>query len=154
MFWSERLFGAMAAIWWRRFAVAVIVVAAVLIATIMLNLNNNALLVLKCLGSVVALLVTLDVFAEARSSDRGRTEIGKLLGVLETEMARHEPTEKEALRLLVEYNCALADLPMIPDTVYHANEETLNAAWQEYETSLPFRCTVVPVRSPTSDAQA
>jgi hypothetical protein len=52
--------------------------------------------------------------------------------VLETEMARHEPTEKEALRLLVEYNCTLADLPMIPDTVYHANEETLNAAWQEY----------------------
>jgi hypothetical protein len=142
MFWSERLFGTMATVWWKRFAGAAITLGLVLIATIILNLGNNAFLVLKCLGSVVALLVTLDVFAEARSSDRGEKEIGKLLRVLETEMARHEPSEKEALRILVEYNCVLADLPMIQDAVYHGNEDTLNAAWKEYETSLPFRCAV------------
>lgn len=142
MFWSERLFGAMASMWWTRFALAAVAVVGVLIATIALNLDNEALLVVKILSSVVALMVTLDVLGEARSSDRGKAEIGKLLGVLEKEMARQAPSQEEALRLLVEYNCLLADLPLIPDALYKSKEETLNAAWKEYESSLPFRCDV------------
>lgn len=142
MFWSERLFSAMAKIWWRRFACAVALVVAILAILVLSDAHERALFAVKLVSSVVALLVAVDVFGEAKSSSRGKEEVGDLLRVLETEMARQHPAQDEALRLLVEYNCLLADLPMVPDAVYRSNVSILNAAWDEYETSLPFRCAV------------
>lgn len=142
MFWSERLFGALASMWWQWFAAAVTLVGAVLVMLIIAHPNDHALLALKLLSSVVALLVAIDVFGEAKSSSRGEREVKDLLRVLEKEMATQTPSHDEALRLLIEYNCLLADLPMIPDAVHRAHEKKLNAAWKEYEKGLPFRCAV------------
>jgi len=144
MFWSERLFGAMASMWWKRFALAVTLVGSVLVVLIVVNLNDHALLAVKLVFSVVALLVAVDVFGEAKASTRGERDVQNLLRVLEKEMDKPSPSQDEALRLLIEYNCLLADLPMIPDAVHRAHEKELNAAWKEYEAGLPFRCAVVP----------
>lgn len=141
MFWTERLFNAMAKIRQKHLAFAVAAVFAVLIGSLVIEPAGQGLLVLKYLGTVVALLVALDVLGEARAFGRGGMEVGKLLSALATEMARPTPSRDEALRLLIEYNCLLADLPMLPDSVYNDHHKILLDAWKEYETSLPFRCT-------------
>ena len=141
MFWSERLFGAMAKVRWKHFAISVGAVLAALVATVIVDPPEHRLLVLKYLGTVVALLVTLDVLGEAQSFGRGDKDVGKLLSALTTEMAKAAPSKDEALRLVVEYNCLLADMPLLPESIYDDNQNVLDEAWKVYETSLPFRCT-------------
>jgi hypothetical protein len=143
MFFTDHLLGAMATTRWKHVALAATAVVVALIATIIAAPPAHGLVVLKYLGSVVTLLVALDVLGEAQSFGRGNKEVGRLLNALVTEMARATPSRDEALRLLIEYNCLLADLPMMPESIYGSHKDTLNAAWKEYEASLPFRCVSV-----------
>lgn len=140
MFWTERLFYAMGKVRWKHFAISAAAVLAALVATVIVEPAEQRLLVLKYLGTIVALLVTLDVLGEAQSFGRGDKEVGKLLSALTAEMARQSPSRDEALRLVVEYNCLLADMPLLPESIYDDNQDVLNEAWKEYEASLPFRC--------------
>jgi hypothetical protein len=141
MFWTERLMGAMAKIRWKHLVYAGCAVGAVLIGTLVLQPPVDSLLALKYLGAAVALLVAIDILGEAQSFERGEREAGRLLGAVTVEMARATPSRDEALRLLIEYNCLLADLPILPDSVYLKNRDLLNTAWAAFEESLPIRCS-------------
>lgn len=139
MFWTERLMGAMAQVRGRQVATALGAVVVVLVGTLMVQ-PAHGLGVLKFIGSAVTLLVAMDLFGEAKSFERGEREAGKLLSALGTEMARSTPSEGEGLRLMTEYNCLLADLPLLPDSIYRANQIALNSAWTEFQKSLPGGC--------------
>lgn len=141
MFWTERLMGTMAKVRWWHLVYAGCAVVAVLVGTLVLQPPEAALLTLKYLGIAVALLVAVDVFGEAQSFERGEREVGRLLSTVTAEMARITPSRDEALRLLIEYNCLLADLPILPDSIYWKNRGLLNTAWAAFEESLPVKCS-------------
>lgn len=141
MFWTERLMGTMAKVRWRHLVYAGCALGVVIIGTLVLQPPLDPLLTLKYLGAAVALLVAVDILGEAQSFERGEREVGRLLGAVTAEMARVTPSRDEALRLLIEYNCLLADLPILPDSIYLKNRDLLNAAWVAFEESLPIRCS-------------
>jgi hypothetical protein len=157
MFWTERLMGAMAKVRGRQVATALAAVVLVLVGTLMMQ-PAHGLGVLKFIGSAVTLLVAMDLFGEAKSYERGEREACKLLSAIGTEMARATPSEGEGLRLMIEYNCLLSDLPLLPDSIYRSKQVALNSAWTEFQKSLPGGCgasresTVrrAPERSPTA----
>lgn len=142
MFWTERLMGFMAKSRYKQLAVAGVAVFAVLLGTVLVHPGEPGFAILKMVGSVVALLVAVDVLGEARSFARGEQETGKLLHAVVAEMKRTVLARDEAVRLMVEYNCMLADLPVLPDSNYEKHKSVLNSAWKEFEASLPFSCDV------------
>lgn len=145
MFWTERLMGHIAKARYKQFATAAVVVVAILLGTILLQPTDGSIFpILKLVGSFVALLVALDVFGEARSFSRGEREIGRLLAAVIAEMQRTTLAHDEAVRLMVEYNCLLADLPPVPDGTYKKHKAVLNNAWKEFAVSLPLSCDVPP----------
>jgi hypothetical protein len=139
MFWTERLMGAMAKVRWRHVATAVAALVLVLLGTLMMQ-PTHGLGVLKFICSAVTLLVATDLFGEAKSFERGESEASKLLSAIGTEMARATPSEGEGVRLMSEYNCLLADLPLLPDSIYRSNQIALNSAWTAFQKSLPRGC--------------
>jgi hypothetical protein len=139
MFWTERLMAAMARVRWGQVAAAAIAVVLVLVGTVLVQ-PGGSLDVLRFLGSAVMLLVALDVFGEAQSFERGEREVGKLLSAVTAVMAQVEQSRDEGMRLLTEYNCVLADLPLLPDRIYEKKKAALNAAWTEYQAGLPGGC--------------
>jgi hypothetical protein len=139
MFWTERLMGAMAKARWVQVAMATSALVIVLVGTIVVQ-PGGSLDVLRFLGSAVTLLVAIDVLGEAQSFGRGEREVGRLLSAVTTVIGQGEPSRDESMRLLTEYNCLLADLPLLPDRVYEAKKTTLNAAWTEFQAGLPGGC--------------
>ena len=49
------------------------------------------------------------------------------------------PDREEALRILIEYNCLLADLPMVPDEVHERHRARLNKLWAEVSARMRRR---------------
>jgi hypothetical protein len=140
MFWTERLMEYMSKVRRKHLALAMVAVLAALVGTILVQPGPKGFVVLKILGSVVALLVAVDVLGEAWSFDRGERETRRLLDAVVAEMRRSALSRDEAIRLMVEYNCLLADLPLLPDSIYEKHKAVLSKAWAEFEKSLPMRC--------------
>ncbi len=139
MFWTEKLMGAMARTRWIQVAVSAIAVIVVLVGTIVVQ-PSGSLEVLRFLGSGVTLLVAIDVLGEAQSFERGEREAGKLLNAIAAVMGQPQLSRDEGMRLLTEYNCLLADLPLLPDRIYDKKRVILNAAWTEFQAGLPGGC--------------
>lgn len=137
IFWTERLMGQMAKRRWGHFAIGVVALLVTLAGLALSAPTTWAPVAIKTVGACVALLVAVDLFGEARSFARGEKEAAALLSALVAEIRSAAPARDEALRLMVEYNCSLADLPMIPDDVYDANRIKFTAGWAAFETSLP-----------------
>jgi len=142
MFWTERLMGYMSKARWGHFSISLAVVIAVLVGALVVDLGSAALIMLKVVMSVVTLLVAIDILGEARSFERGERESGNLLRAVVAEMHRSPLSCDEAMRLMVEYNCLLADLPLLPDSIYARHTNLLNKAWSEFSASLPIQCNV------------
>jgi hypothetical protein len=138
IFWHEKLTEAMASRRARQFSFAVVAVAATLCGLVLVQPSGlmeqaqakvTALVGLKALGAFVSFLVALDVYGELAAFRRGSRESRDLLAALERWL---EPANREeGLRILIEYNCLLADLPMVPDEIHRKLHARLNRLWAE-----------------------
>ena len=63
------------------------------------------------------------------SSARTSREFRDLLNALERSL--EPPDREEGIRILIEYNCMLADLPMVPDEVHAKHRLRLDRLWAE-----------------------
>ncbi|NJM09942.1 MAG: hypothetical protein HC883_03365 [Bdellovibrionaceae bacterium] len=136
IFWSERLMGKMATRRWKQVLLALGATVVTLLATIILQNEAAAGPVIKILAVAVSLLVTLDVFGEARSFQRGERELAQIIAALTADGQNNIINRNEILRILIEYNCLLAELPMIPDEVYTREIPDLNQAWDAYRSGV------------------
>jgi hypothetical protein len=140
-FYTQRQMGMMRSLRWRHFAGAVAGLVAVLIATIFVQPAEGAFLVLRMIALIVTALLALDLFGEARSFERGEIELHQIIDAIVAEMRRTPLAHDEGVRLMTEYNCVLADLPLIPDEVWNTNSPLLNAAWEAFRNGLPRQCS-------------
>jgi len=143
IFWSEKLMQAMVSRRTRQFSLALAVVVITLCGLALVhpsdlvdakNAKLIALLGLKVVGAFASLLVAIDLHGELSSFRRGATACRDLGAALEN--ALDPPDREEGLRLLIEYNCVLADLPMVPDGVHRANSDRLNKLWEQVSASM------------------
>lgn len=132
MFWTERLMSAMAKQRSKQLIAASSAVVLVLVGSLLLQIGDTAHLILKVVSAIVALLVAVDVLGEARSFARGEREIARLLTGITAEWRKADLSRDEGLRFLIEYNCLLADLPLIPDAVYEQLHDRLSTAWTTF----------------------
>jgi hypothetical protein len=139
MFWTERLMATMSNRRWWQLSLAVGAIILTLIGIALAHSSTGGPILVKGVGTVVALLVAVDVLGEASSFGRGERDARALLSALVAEMRSPAPKRDEGVRLLTEYNCLLADLPMIPDEVYSSQQSRLTKAWLAFESSLPPR---------------
>lgn len=131
LFFTHHLMAIMARRRWWQFAVAVMAFVGAIVGAAIAQPGQAIHVVLKVVGAVVAVLVAIDVFGEARSYERGDRECGKLLAAIRAEIQTGAPTIQEGLRLFIEYNCLLSDLPLVPDAIYDRNRARLNQAFAE-----------------------
>jgi hypothetical protein len=138
IFWQEKLTDAMASRRTRQFSLAVAAIAATLCGLVLVQPSGvleqaqakvTAIVGLKVLGALVSFLVALDVYGELSAFRRGSRESRDLLAALER--ALEPPDREEGLRILIEYNCLLADLPMVPDEVYKKHGARLEKLWAD-----------------------
>ncbi len=141
MFWTERLMGEMAKVRWKHVAVAVTALVLGLVGTVLIQPGKEGLIIIKVTGLMVSLLVALDILGEARSFKRGESDTRRLFDAVLAEMRQFPLSVNGAMRLMAEYNCLLADLPLLPDSIYEARKAVLNEAWTVCEKSLPIRCS-------------
>ncbi len=134
VFFTHHLMTIMARRRWSQFAIAMIAFVAVLVGGAIAQPGEVIHVVLRVVGAVVAVLVAVDVFGEARSYERGDRECGKLLSAIRAETRTGAPSANEGLRLFVEYNCLLSDLPLVPDVIFDRNRARLNQAFAAYST--------------------
>jgi hypothetical protein len=140
IFWHEKLTEAMAGRRARQFSYAVIAIIATLCGLVLVQPSGllaqaqaqatvPAIVGLKVLGALVSFLVALDLYGELSAFRRGSRESRDLLAAMER--ALEPPNREEGLRILIEYNCLLADLPMVPDEVHGKLHARLNKLWAE-----------------------
>lgn len=136
IFCEEKLTEVMAGARGKQFALALVAFVAALSGLLLVHPGGlfapatataTVLFGLKGLGSLASLMVALDVYGEFSAFRRGSRESRDLLAALEH--ALEPPNQDEGLRILIEYNCLLADLPMVPDEVHAANRERLDRLW-------------------------
>jgi hypothetical protein len=138
IFWHEKLTEAMASRRARQFSLALAAIVATLCGIVLVQPSGlleqaqakvTAIVGLKVLGAFVSFLVALDVYGELSAFRRGSRESRDLLAALERSL---EPSDREeGLRILIEYNCLLADLPMVPDEMHQKLHARLNKLWAE-----------------------
>ena len=138
IFWHEKLTEAMASRRARQFSYAVVAIIATLCGLVLVQPSGlleqaqakvTAIVGLKVLGALVSFLVALDVYGELSAFRRGSRESRDLLAALERSL--EQPDREEGLRILIEYNCLLADLPMVPDEMHRKLHARLNKLWAE-----------------------
>lgn len=138
IFWHEKLTEAMAGRRARQFSYAVLAIIATLCGLVLVQPSGllaqgqakvTAIVGLKILGALVSFFVALDVYGELSAFRRGSRESRDLLAALERSL--EPPDREEGLRILIEYNCLLADLPMVPDEVHGKLHARLNKLWAE-----------------------
>ncbi len=138
IFWSEKLTDAMAGRRARQLTVAVSAIAVTLCGLVLVQPSGllqqaqvkvTAIVGLKVLVAFVLFLVALDVYGEPSAFRRGSRECRDLGAALERSL--NPPDRDEGLRILIEYNCVLADLPMVPDEVHRKQHARLNKLWAE-----------------------
>ena len=146
IFWSEKLMAVMVSRRARQFSLALAIGIIALCGLVLINPSDlvttkEATLVavvgLKVLGVFASFLVAIDLHGELASFRRGATACRDLGAALER--ALDPPDREEGLRLLVEYHCLLADLPMVPDEVHLANRERLNRLWAQASAGMKRR---------------
>jgi hypothetical protein len=147
IFWTERLMAAMEGHRTKHITYALLGVAASLVGLVLVQPSGAVtsseagaavLAGLKVVGTIVSVLVALDLLGERSSFARGARECRDLFCEVKALMAAG--SRDEGVRIMVEYNCLLADLPMIPDDVYEKNKERLTRVWTEVAQSLPPEC--------------
>lgn len=104
----------------------------VLVATALSRADGAAVLVLKVLACAVSWLVALDVYGEMRAFRRGAAESAEILCELSVEARQTEVDQRDIFRIMIDYNCLLADLPLVPDDIYTRSAEELTTAWAAY----------------------
>jgi hypothetical protein len=138
IFWHEKLTEAMATRRARQFSLAVVAIAVTLCGLVLVQPSGlleqaqakvTALIGLKVLGAFVSFLVAFDVYGELSAFRRGSRESRDLLAALERWV--DPPDREEGLRILIEYNCLLADLPLVPDEMHRKLHARLNKLWAE-----------------------
>ncbi len=92
---------------------------------------------LRIVGAGIAALIAIDVYGELGAYGRSASECRKLFLALEAALRAPEPARDEGLRLLVEYNCVLVELPMVPDEVHQKERDRLNKLWEQVSARLP-----------------
>jgi hypothetical protein len=132
VFWTSRQMRIMEGIRTGQCWAAAVMVLATLVGLTLSQAGEVGVIVLKLLGILVTFLVALDVFGESRAFSRGTKECDAVLAALCAEASRSSPNRDEVIRLFIEYNCVLADLPIIPDNVYDKHGDRLTAAWTEF----------------------
>lgn len=144
VFWTEKLADAMVGRRARQLTIAVAAIAVTMCGLVLVHPGGllgpaqaevAAIFGLKVLGTLVSFLVALDVYGELSAFRRGARESRDLGTALERSL--DPPDRDEALRILIEYNCLLADLPMVPDEVHRANHHRLNKLWAEASERMP-----------------
>jgi hypothetical protein len=143
IFWQEKLSDAMVAVRGRQFVLALAAIGGTLCGLVLVQPSGllqqaqvtvTVFVGLKVLGALVSLLVALDVYGELSAFRRGSRDSRDLLAALERSLA--PPKREEALRILIEYNCLLADLPMVPDEVHAKHRARLNSLWADVSARL------------------
>jgi hypothetical protein len=138
IFWSEKLAEIMARVRSQQLAAAAAAVVVTLCGLLLVEpsgllaeaqMKVVALVGVKVLGAFVSFLVALDLYGEMSAFRRGSRESRDLLAALERALV--PPSRDEGLRILIEYNCLLADLPMIPDDVYRKHASRLEKLWAD-----------------------
>ncbi len=138
IFWTEKLTDAMAGRRARQLTLAIAAIAVTLCGLILVEPSGllqqaqvtvTAIVGLKVLGAFVSFMVALDVFGELSAFRRGSRECRDLGAALERWL--DPPDREEGLRILIEYNCLLADLPMVPDEIHQKYHARLNKLWAE-----------------------
>jgi hypothetical protein len=138
IFWHEKLTEAMANRRARQFSLALAAIVLTLYGLVLVQPSGlmeqaqakvTALISLKVLGAFVSFLVALDVYGELSAFRRGSRESRDLLAALERWL--DPPDREEGLRILIEYNCLLADLPMVPDEMHKKLHSRLNKLWAD-----------------------
>ena len=138
IFWHEKLTEAMATRRARQLWLASGAILATLCGLVLVQPSGLleqaeakvwAIVGLKVLGACVSVLVALDVYGELSAFRRGSRDSRDLLAALEHSL--DPPDREEGLRILIEYNCLLADLPMVPDEMHRKLHSRLNKLWAE-----------------------
>jgi hypothetical protein len=138
IFWHEKLSAAMESLRARQFSLAVVTAAVTLCGLVLVRPSGllgqaqatvTVFVGLKFLGAFVSFLVAVDVYGELSAFRRGALESRDLLAALERSL--EPPDREEGLRILIEYNCLLADLPMVPDEMHQKLHARLTKLWAE-----------------------
>ena len=136
MFSTEKLAGVMAER--RRGHLAVSIGAVIVVLAIALLFPEMApvALLIKGLSTMLTLLVSLDVWGELKSFSRTEQEVRSLAGAVLTLFRVNHLDQNEGLRLMVDYNCLLMEMPLIPDEVRDQHQPSINDAWAKAAESV------------------
>jgi hypothetical protein len=135
-FWTNKLMKEMTAIRKRQFLLAGAAVLITLVALALIQPGDPSFVVIKALSAMVVLVIAIDIYGDFSSFARGERETDKLVDAIASEMRCAPLRRDEGIRLMGEYNCLLAEMPLIPDDVYLKHQDRLNAAWSVYESAL------------------
>ena len=145
IFWTEKLMEIMAG---RRSRQLGLAVGATVLALVGLALVQRPEILpheslgrivpdgLRILSASVAALIAVDVYGDLCGYRRGASECAKLFLAIEAAMHAPQPDRDEGVRLFVEYNCILVDLPMVPDEIHEKHRVRLTHLWEQVAARL------------------
>lgn len=146
IFWSEKLLGIMALRRAWQLGLALTVIVGTLAGLVLVEPSGLleegqvkvvAVVGVKVVAAFASLLVALDLGGELAAYRRGAGECRDFGAALER--ALDPPDREEGVRILIEYSCLLADLPMVPDEVHRENHQRLSRLWAEAAERMPGR---------------
>lgn len=147
VFWTEKLMAVMTERRAKQLAAAIVTAIAVLVGLVLVppsglfkpeSATKSVLIVLRVLSIGVATLIAVDLHGDRGDFRRGAGDCAKIFSALEAALRAAEPSRDEGLRLLVEYNCLVVDLPMIPEAIYARESPRLKRLWKEVAERLPL----------------
>lgn len=152
MFSTEKLAGVMAERRREQFALSLVALVLVLVGTLLapellgsmpqvqaLGITISAAPVLKALSIATTLLVSLDVFGEMRAFARTEHEVRTLASAILSLLRLGHLERAEGLRLMVDYNCCLMEMPLIPDEVRAKKQGAINDTWEALARTLNLK---------------
>lgn len=134
-YWTERMFEAMAKRRQKAFRWAIVALIFTFAGAYLGISSNSAATFFKIVAAGTAFLVSVDIYGEQSSFARGAKYARDLrLALLSQKIS--SANHHDCLRLFVEYNCMLVEMPLVPDEVRDKCRTELEESWRRIEESL------------------
>ncbi len=135
-FWTEHLFATMSKRRYSQFLLAALSLIVTLVGAYLAVSVNSAATFFKVIAAGTTFFVSIDIYGEYSSFARGAKQARDIRQALLAECKASSINHNECLRLFVEYNCMLMEMPLVPDEVYEESKTKLDEAWKRIENSL------------------
>jgi hypothetical protein len=74
-----------------------------------------------------------------RAFARTEQEVRTLAGAVLAQLRLGHMDRTEGLRLMVDYNCCLMEMPLIPDEIRDQKQSAINDAWNDLARTLSLK---------------